>query len=450
MKTSILLILALFTISSCGDSTNESAVNESNTNSAGESQNNGTMEAEDMENVFEYKVNLDELPEASKVQLTKNFKVNSVNFSENSISIKESILGDYIYRFIHTGILNNNIKQFEFYEEESYVKLSYWEYIINQLPEFVDYGFKYDSYSEDFSEEGRLFAFLAYRIDRAPENINLIFETYKEIIFSEIDEHQYQQRGLKTYVEYLITTYDYIVSLEDYQTKLNNISEAIDQENMDESIFIRADQEHLYEGLYSPWKVNNHHDALWFYSFWLRRHNEGNITAVYNVLKEIDSHYYSLESTEMDIEDDGTTYTGAGHWKKMNNCEVPEDAVVGGFVPAGNLIVCRAEYADGIHPGKLVDCSCNIGYGDLEIVSNNFEVLVSEKDYRWEQVSNCQLPAGSIHGGIEGERYLVVCRANYEGGLHPGKVVDCNCNIGFNGEEIQIADYEVLVKNEVK
>jgi len=187
--------------------------------------------------------------------------------------------------------------------------------------------------------------------------------------------------------------------------------------------------------------------AMWFYSFWLRRHEEGNFNTVYNILREIDSHYYSSENQNEAIENDGTTYTGAGHWKKLVGCKVPNNAVVGGFEPGRNLVVCRAEYADGIHPGKLVDCGCNIGYGDLEIVSDKFEILVSDKDYRWEQVTNCELPSGAIRGGIEGERYLVICRANHAGGLHPGKVVDCNCNIGFAGKEIQVVDYEVLVKN---
>jgi len=448
MKSTVILFLSLFALTSCSDSNSEKNDNETVSIGTSTSSNSAFGDSASTEKNFLYKVNLKEVPGNAEDLIKSNFKIESVDINQNTVSVKESVFGGYIYRFIHTGILNNNIKQFEFYNEESYLKLSYWEYIINQLPEFVDYGYKYDSYSDDFSEEGKLFAMLAYRIDRSPENINNLFNTYKDLIFSEIDGHQYRQRRLKTYVEYLITTYDYIVSLEDYQMKLNDISEAVALADADENIFIRADQGHLYESIYSPWKVNNHHDALWFYSFWLRRYQEGNFAAVYSILQKIDAHYYSTENLEeMGLEDDGTIYTGAGHWKKINNCEVPENAVVGGYESGRNLIVCRAEYADGIHPGKLVDCSCNIGYGDLEIVSNKFEVLVSEKDYRWEQVINCDLPAGAIRGGIEGERYLVICRANYEGGMHPGKVVDCNCNIGYAGKEIHISDYEVLVKS---
>jgi hypothetical protein len=60
---------------------------------------------------------------------------------------------------------------------------------------------------------------------------------------------------------------------------------------------------------------------------------------------------------------------------------------------------------------------------------------------------NGGIPAGAISGDTEGGRPLAVCRANYQGGVHPGKVVTGNCNIGWGGREITIATYEVLVGN---
>jgi len=39
---------------------------------------------------------------------------------------------------------------------------------------------------------------------------------------------------------------------------------------------------------------------------------------------------------------------------------------------------------------------------------------------------------------------LYVCRANYNGGVHPGKVVAGNCNIGWGGNEIVLHSFEVL------
>ena len=57
------------------------------------------------------------------------------------------------------------------------------------------------------------------------------------------------------------------------------------------------------------------------------------------------------------------------------------------------------------------------------------------------------LPADAFIGGSEnnGSRKLAVCRAAYQGGTHPGKVVAGKCNIGWGGKEIVLNAFEVLV-----
>lgn len=56
------------------------------------------------------------------------------------------------------------------------------------------------------------------------------------------------------------------------------------------------------------------------------------------------------------------------------------------------------------------------------------------------------LPRGAVYGGDNGDgTSLYVCRANYNGGTHPGKLYAGNCNIGWGGKEIVIGRYEVLV-----
>ena len=61
---------------------------------------------------------------------------------------------------------------------------------------------------------------------------------------------------------------------------------------------------------------------------------------------------------------------------------------------------------------------------------------------RW--VPRGTLPADAVIGEAEDGRNLYVCRARYEGGLHPGKVVSGRCNIGWGGREIALPAYEVL------
>lgn len=59
------------------------------------------------------------------------------------------------------------------------------------------------------------------------------------------------------------------------------------------------------------------------------------------------------------------------------------------------------------------------------------------------------LPAGIVAGGKEGNppTTLFICRANYNGGAHPGKLFNGYCNFGWGGQEITASNYEVLVSN---
>ncbi|VVC76753.1 hypothetical protein AQUSIP_20790 [Aquicella siphonis] len=60
--------------------------------------------------------------------------------------------------------------------------------------------------------------------------------------------------------------------------------------------------------------------------------------------------------------------------------------------------------------------------------------------------SGLPLPSHAVVGG--GQSFppasLFVCRGNYRGGVHPGKLYKGRCNIGWGGNEIVLSHYEVL------
>ena len=124
-----------------------------------------------------------------------------------------------------------------------------------------------------------------------------------------------------------------------------------------------------------------------------------------------------------------------------------------GIVPAGfqphphaTLYVCRSFYRGSLHPGKLYAGHCNIGWGGQEIARGEYEVLKSHRPLRWVS-HKYGMPSGAIRGG-EAEGYpLFVCRAKYNGGVHPGKLYKGACNIGWGGEEIVVPRYEVLTQD---
>jgi hypothetical protein len=99
-----------------------------------------------------------------------------------------------------------------------------------------------------------------------------------------------------------------------------------------------------------------------------------------------------------------------------------------------------------MHAGKLLNDGCHIGWGGLEIVITQFDVLTGVNDPRlWYVGLSAAVSAGQENGQ---ERY--VCRAEYidgngvSHGVHPGKYVAGACNIGWGGREIVISSFTVL------
>lgn len=134
-------------------------------------------------------------------------------------------------------------------------------------------------------------------------------------------------------------------------------------------------------------------------------------------------------------------------WVAASNGEVPRGAFAAGSEKGRLLYLCHARYNKGLHPGKVVDNSCHIGWGGKEVLIRNYEVLTVPRSVRlnWVATSNGRTARGAVQGGDEKGRPLYVCRAAYKGGLHPGKVVDASCDISWGGREVLIRNYEVLV-----
>ncbi len=68
--------------------------------------------------------------------------------------------------------------------------------------------------------------------------------------------------------------------------------------------------------------------------------------------------------------------------------------------------------------------------------------------YRWVKASGGSIPDGAVAQGHENNgESLWVCRANYNGGVHPGKVRAAfgGANIPYGGREVKVLEYEVLM-----
>ena len=132
--------------------------------------------------------------------------------------------------------------------------------------------------------------------------------------------------------------------------------------------------------------------------------------------------------------------------------DVPSNAVVGGVENHENLAVCRCNYKGAMHPGKVVGKACNIGYGGIEKVMTDFDILINMGIVELDWIkTDGSLPAHAIQAGKENGKPLYIGRAFHKGGTHPGKVFKVGdnyiCNIGYGGKEITYTTFEVLVEN---
>ncbi|MCQ0986851.1 DUF3421 domain-containing protein [Jiella marina] len=141
--------------------------------------------------------------------------------------------------------------------------------------------------------------------------------------------------------------------------------------------------------------------------------------------------------------------TGVG-WADQSGGAIDREAMPVGHEANGEtLYACTAAFNNGNHPGKLRPAfgGCVIGYGGREYTVRQYSTLLGQG--RWITASSqYQLPEGAYDGGNEAnDSPLYVCRAPFNGGLHPGKVGPSTggCNVTYGGVEHTIYQFEVLV-----
>lgn len=143
----------------------------------------------------------------------------------------------------------------------------------------------------------------------------------------------------------------------------------------------------------------------------------------------------------------GLTSVAHAGWVSASNGNVPSGSLISGHEANGQkLYACRAKYKGGVHAGKVRSAfgGCNIGWGGKEIAVKQYETYVIWLKSQNGQVPSSAIPAGRESNGVK----LYVCRGNYKGGVHSGKVRSAfgGCNIGWGGKEVKVNPYEVLVR----
>lgn len=143
----------------------------------------------------------------------------------------------------------------------------------------------------------------------------------------------------------------------------------------------------------------------------------------------------------------GVTSVANAGWVSASNGNVPSGSLISGHEANGEkLYACRANYEGGVHPGKVRSAfgACNIGWGGKEIPVKQYQTYIV-----WQKATGGKVPSSAIVAGNEsnGEK-LYICRGNYKGGVHSGKVRSAfgACNLSWGGKEVKVNPYEVLIK----
>lgn len=91
----------------------------------------------------------------------------------------------------------------------------------------------------------------------------------------------------------------------------------------------------------------------------------------------------------------------------------------------------------------LFSCLTSIAFAD----STTLPLIAPKKHLaNWLPASYGRIPRYAVIGGYDGNgKPLFICRAKYEGGIQPGKIVGENCNFSYKGAEIMTPVYQVLV-----
>jgi len=133
----------------------------------------------------------------------------------------------------------------------------------------------------------------------------------------------------------------------------------------------------------------------------------------------------------------------------MQNGTVPSSTEPAGYEGDGTpLYIARAWHENGLHIGKVRPGlkAAHIPFGGKAIYKKSYEVYAGP--LRWSRASDGKVPTGAVVAGHEGDGDpLYVARAEYEKGVHIGKVRrDFGAAlIPYGDDEVHLNPYEVLI-----
>ncbi|KAJ3117891.1 hypothetical protein HDU96_005024 [Phlyctochytrium bullatum] len=175
-----------------------------------------------------------------------------------------------------------------------------------------------------------------------------------------------------------------------------------------------------------------------------------------------DNAAFSITARKEEPSFSHTFQRSGNYWKRIAGAQIPADAVtVGNDTDGKPLYVARAFINGGLHIGKMSPSfsTCLLPYGGAEMECfGDFEILCGIGSHSWVAIGkDGKRPENAFVGGYEEDgRLLYVSRAKVDkvtlldrkAALTPGKCrfdPSASCNIPFDGKEVNLKSFEVLV-----
>lgn len=232
-------------------------------------------------------LDLSKMPYDVKEQLKKTLQLSAVDVIWAGLPTMMK-LDSFV---LQTAFFQERIRAWSFDHQGREIHQRYFASIYNALPaSFVNrhLGY-YNSELDNYEEEERLLAAVVYCVDRSEDNIKRWWK-YFQNNWSEPVLKGYFSAYDTTAVQ-LMSAYEFLKSQKGIEMKMEDVYAAIDSmdQNKNQHIIGAAkyvgaleDQRFFLAEIMPP----NQEEALWAYSFWMRRFHEGNHETVYEILKE--------------------------------------------------------------------------------------------------------------------------------------------------------------------
>ncbi len=243
-------------------------------------------------------VDLSELPEAEHASFASVLGLEAV--SDRAVTIEAASLEALFARSLREILLEPALEALSFYEPGSYTRVGYWENVVVQLPDHVAFEpTPYEGYTR-YEHEGDPLpgsrAHLIYRLDRSPAHLASRFAIVEPLLHEILDADTYERSSLGRHTRALLASHARVLGRPDAADVLADLHAQIQAQDADADLqgqrTYSAYPVYASLGLIDPDSgMNDTSEQVWFASFWLRRHLEGNTDAVHTILEKIDRRY---------------------------------------------------------------------------------------------------------------------------------------------------------------